>query len=235
MTYHRHNAALQQAGQGSSMAIGEFGGAPAVPGDSGVLVSTPLYWFYEMSHAALNPSRAWADATRLFFKNPINPLSFTTFGKSIAAGCELFERSTRRYGRPEWRITSTLVGGERVPVQISTVWERPFCKLIHFERIMEHRPRRPQPRLLIVAPMSGHFATLLRGTVEAFLPNHDVYVTEWVDARMVPLASGNFDLDDYIDYVISMLHALNGETHVIAVCQPSVPVLAAVARMEAEN
>ncbi len=101
------------------MAIGEFGGAPAAPGDNGgLLLSAPLYWFYEMSHAALNPSRAWADATRLFFKNPVNPLSFTTYGKSIAAACELFERSTRRYGRPEWRISSTLVGGERVPVQI---------------------------------------------------------------------------------------------------------------------
>ena len=116
------------------MAIGEFGGAPALPLDNGLLLSTPLYWFYEMSHVALNPSRAWADATRLFFKNPVNPLSFTTFGKSVAAACELFERSTRRYGRPEWRIDSTLVGGERVPIHISTVWERPFCKLIHFER-----------------------------------------------------------------------------------------------------
>ena len=90
------------------MAIGEFGDAPAVPGDSGAFLSAaPLYWFYEMSHAALNPSRAWADATRLYFKNPVNPLSFTTFGKSIAAACELFERSTRRYGRPEWRMAST--------------------------------------------------------------------------------------------------------------------------------
>ena len=97
------------------MAIGEFGGAPAVPGDSSALLSAaPMYWFYEMSHAALNQARAWADATRLFFKNPINPLSFTTLGKSVAAACELFERSTRRYGRPEWRIDSTLVGGERV-------------------------------------------------------------------------------------------------------------------------
>ena len=87
------------------MAIGEFGGAPVVRrASNGALLSTPLYWFYEMSQAALNPSRAWADATRLFFKNPLNPLSFTTFGKSVAAACELFERSTRRYGRPEWRI-----------------------------------------------------------------------------------------------------------------------------------
>jgi poly(3-hydroxybutyrate) depolymerase len=217
------------------MAIGEFGGAPAVPVEGGLLLSTPMYWYYEMAHAALNPSRALADATRLFFRNPLNPLYSTTLGKSVAAACELFERSTRRYARPEWRIASTLVGGERVPVHVSTVWERPFCRLVHFERAFEHPPRRPQPRLLIVAPMSGHFATLLRGTVEAFLPNHDVYITEWVDARMVPLAQGKFDLDDYIDYVISMLHALGGETHVIAVCQPAVPVLAAAAVMEADN
>jgi poly(3-hydroxybutyrate) depolymerase len=224
---------MQQAGQGSSMAIGEFGGAPAVPG--GALLSTPLYWLYEMSHAALNPSRAVADATRLLFKNPLNPLYFTTFGKSIAAAAELFERSTRRYSQPEWRIASTLVGGQRVPVQIKSVWERPFCRLLHFERLFEHRPRRPQPRLLIVAPLSGHYATLLRGTVEAFLPNHDVYITEWRDARMVPLSDGRFDLDDYIDYLISMLHALGGEIHVLAVCQPAVPVIAAVSVMEAEG
>jgi poly(3-hydroxybutyrate) depolymerase len=221
------------------MAIGEFGDAPALPGDSvapaALLSAAPLYWFYEMSHAALNPARAWADATRLLFKNPVNPLSFTTFGKSVAAAAELFERSTRRYGRPEWRIASTLVGGERVPVHISTVWERPFCKLIHFERVFEHPPKRPQPRLLIVAPMSGHFATLLRGTVEAFLPNHDVYVTDWVDARTVPLSEGRFDLDDYIDYVISILHTLGSDTNVVAVCQPSVPVIAAVALMEADD
>jgi len=217
------------------MAIGEFGGAPAVPGGYGVLQSTPLYWLYEMNHAALNPARAWADAVRLAFKNPINPFYSTTFGKSIAAAAELFERSTRRYGRPEWQISSALVGGERVPVHISSVWERSFCRVLHFERIFAHRPRRPQPRLLIVAPMSGHYATLLRGTVEAFLPNHDVYITDWRDARTVPLAEGSFNLDDYIDYVISILHALGGDTHVVAVCQPAVPVLAAVALMEADD
>ena len=217
------------------MAIGEFGGAPAVPGDNGILLSTPLYWFYEMSHAALNPSRAWADATRLFFKNPINPLSFTTFGKSVAAACELFERSTRRYGRPEWRIDSTLVGGERVPMHISTVWERPFCKLIHFERVFEHPPKRPQPRLLIVAPMSGHFARCCAAPSRRSCPittstSPTGSMPAWCRCR-----KGAFDLDDYIDYVISILHALGGDTHVIAVCQPSVPVMAAVALMEADN
>jgi poly(3-hydroxybutyrate) depolymerase len=217
------------------MPIGEFGGAPSAPEVGGVLVSTPLYWFYEMSHAALNPSRAWADLTRLYFKNPANPLSYTTFGKSVAAACELFERSTRRYGRPEWGISSTLVSGERVPVHISTIWERPFCKLIHFERAFEHPPKRPQPKLLIVAPMSGHYPSLLRGTVEAFLPNHEVYITDWADARVVPVTDGPFGLDDYIDYVISILRTLGGDTHVVAVCQPSVPVLAAVALMEADE
>ncbi len=214
------------------MAIGEFGGAPAV---GGPVLSSGLYWLYEMGHAALNPSRALAGMTGLYFKNPLNPLAHTPFGKTIAASCELFERSTRRYAKPEWNIEATLVGGERAPIRISTVWERPFCRLLHFERMFCHMPRRPQPKVLIVAPMSGHYATLLRGTVEAFLPNHDVYITDWVDARMVPLSEGRFDLDDYIDYIISIQHRLGGECHVIAVCQPSVPVLAATALMEASN
>jgi poly(3-hydroxybutyrate) depolymerase len=217
------------------MAIGEFGGAPAATGNNGPMYAAPAYWFYEMSQAALNPSRAFADAVRLFYRNPANPLSYTAFGKTMAASLELFERSTRRYGKPEWNISSTVVGGERVPVHISTLWERPFCRLLHFERAFEHPPRRPQPRLLIVAPMSGHYATLLRGTVEGLLPNHDVYITDWADARMVPLAEGGFDLDDYMDYVISILHFLHGDVHVLGVCQPSVPVMAAVARMEAND
>jgi poly(3-hydroxybutyrate) depolymerase len=217
------------------MPIGEFDGAATLPGDNGILLSTPMYWLYEMGHAALNPSRAIADATRLFFKNPANPFAHTTYGKSVAAAAELFERSTRRYHRPEWSLDQVTVGAEHIPVHITTVWERPFCKLLHFERAFARAPRRPQPKLLIVAPMSGHYATLLRGTVETFLPNHDVYITEWSDARMVPVADGRFDLDDYIDYVISMLHALGGDVHVIAVCQPSVPVMAAVSVMEADK
>jgi poly(3-hydroxybutyrate) depolymerase len=215
------------------MAIGEFGGGPSAQGEGALLMSAPLYWFYEMSHAALNPSRAFAEATKLLFKNPLNPLALTMFGKSVAAACEVFERAIRRYGRPEWGIASTLVGGERVPVSVETVWERPFCRLLHFARMFDHAPLRPQPRLLIVAPLSGHYATLLRGTVAAFLPSHEVYVTDWTDARMVPITEGRFDLDDYIDYLISILHFLRGDVHVIAVCQPSVPVVAAVARMEA--
>jgi poly(3-hydroxybutyrate) depolymerase len=217
------------------MPIGEFDAAATLPGDTDVLLSSPLYWLYEMGHAALDPARALADATRLFYRNPVNPFTHTTYGKSIAASMELFERVTRRYGRPDWQIDETSVGGERVPIHINTVWERPFCRLLHFERAFTRVPRRPQPKLLIVAPMSGHFPTLLRGTVETFLPNHEVYITDWADARMVPLADGRFDLDDYIDYIISILQMLGGDVHVIGVCQPSVPVMAAVALMEADK
>jgi poly(3-hydroxybutyrate) depolymerase len=215
------------------MPIGEFGLPPELPVDNSPALTTPMYWMYEMAQASLNPARAVADATRLLYQNPINPLSRTQIGKSIAAGCEVFERTTRRYGKPEWGLNDTLVEGVRVPVSIRTVWEKPFCRLLHFDRLITRPLRRPAPRLLIVAPMSGHYATLLRGTVEAFLPTHDVYITDWADARTVPLADGRFDLDTYVDYLIDMLHMLGGDVHVMAVCQPAVPVLVAVSVMEA--
>ncbi len=192
------------------------------------------YQWYELTHAALSPARAVADATRLLYRNPLNPLSHTTAGRGIAAGCELFERVTRRYGKPEFGIETTLVGAMRVQVREEIVWERPFCRIINFRKSLPAN-RSPGPKLLIVAPMSGHYATLLRGTVETMLPYHDVYITDWTDARMVPLSEGPFDLDDYIDYVISILRSLGGDMHVMAVCQPSVPVLAAVALMEAHG
>jgi poly(3-hydroxybutyrate) depolymerase len=153
----------------------------------------------------------------------------------VTAGCELFERTTRRYGKPEWGLHDTDVNGVRTPIEIRSVWEKPFCRLLYFDRKHPRPLRAPQPRVLIVAPMSGHYATLLRGTVEAFLPTHEVYITDWSDARQVPLAAGRFDLEDYIDYVIEMFHVLGGNVHVLAVCQPAVPVLAAVSVMEAEN
>jgi poly(3-hydroxybutyrate) depolymerase len=216
------------------MTISDTRAPPPFGDDDTVGLSSPLYWFYEMTHAALNPSRAIADATRLYFNNPANPLSQTTMGKSVAAACELFERATRRYSQPEWGISETVVNGKTVPVRIEALWERPFCKLLHFDRDVGFH-HRPDPRVLLVAPMSGHYATLLRGTVQAMLPQHDVYITEWVDARMVPINEGPFDLDDYIDYLIAMMHLLGSDTHVMAVCQPSVPVLAAIALMEANG
>src|SRR5262245_40369321 len=144
MTEKRQDAALQNPGlRAGSMAIGEFGGAPATDAHgpmfgAGPMFAAPAYWLYEMSHAALNPARAVADAGRLFFKNPANPWAHTPMGRATSAAFELFERSPRRYTKPDWNVTSTLVGAERVPVQVSTVWERPFCRLLHFERKFEH-------------------------------------------------------------------------------------------------
>ncbi|MDR3493301.1 MAG: polyhydroxyalkanoate depolymerase [Ancalomicrobiaceae bacterium] len=193
-----------------------------------------FYQLFEMNHAVLGPWRAAADAARLYFKNPLNPLAHTHYGRSIAAACEVFERSTRRYGKPEFGLETALVGGTRVAVAERVVWEKPFARLVHFERDLP-AGRRPDPKILIVAPMSGHYATLLRGTVEALLPRHEIFITDWIDARMVPLTAGGFDLDDYIDYVVAMLHHLGQDTHIIAVCQPAVPVLAAVSLMEEAN
>ena len=146
----------------------------------------------------------------------------------------MFERTTRRYGKPHFDLATTEIDGNEVEVEERIVWRRPFCNLVHFERGAGKLGER-HPRLLIVAPMSGHFATLLRGTVEAFLPTHNVYITDWTDARMVPLSEGSFDLDDYIDYVKDNIRLLGPEVHVLAVCQPSVPVVAAIARLEAED
>jgi poly(3-hydroxybutyrate) depolymerase len=193
-----------------------------------------FYHLYEMSHAAMGPWRAAADATRLFYSNPINPAAHTSWGKQFAAGAELFERLTRRYGKPEFGIKSVFVDGVQTPIEEEVVWRRPFCNLLHFRRVMP-RQKTPSPRILIVAPMSGHYATLLRGTVAELAQYADVYITDWADARMVPLSDGSFDLDDYIDYVVAMLHLLGRGVHVMAVCQPSVPVLAAVALMEARG
>ena len=196
------------------------------------------YQIYEFAHLALAPARAVSDATRLILKNPLNPFSHTPFGKNIAASAELFERLTRRYGKPVFGLDATFVKGREVEVVEEIIWEKPFCKLIHFNR--NSPVVAGQPKLLIVAPMSGHYATLLRGTVETFIQTHDVYITDWADARMVPLATGPFDLDDYIDYLIEICAVLSREIdgiplHTLGVCQPSVPLLAAIARMEAED
>ncbi|MGV1838292.1 polyhydroxyalkanoate depolymerase [Rhizobium rhizogenes] len=191
-----------------------------------------FYQFYELNHAALAPFRAAADMMRLAYANPLNPLSHTVLGRTMTASLEMFERTTRRYGKPEFGLPETQIDGKPVSVHEKVVWKKPFCNLIHFERSLP-AGHGSDPRILIVAPMSGHYATLLRGTVEALLPSADIYITDWIDARMVPMTEGTFDLEDYIDYVIEMLHHLGPDTHVVAVCQPSVPVLAAAAVMEA--
>ena len=142
------------------MAIGEFGGAPPFAAEGSPVLTTPMYWMHEMAYASLNPARALSDATKILFQNPLNPWSHTHFGKSIAAAAELFERTTRRYGKPEWELDDTEVAGVRVPIEVRSVWEKPFCRLLHFDRRFTRPLRHPQPRVLIVAPMSGHYATL---------------------------------------------------------------------------
>ncbi len=190
-----------------------------------------FYQLYELNHAALAPFRAAADIMRFAYSNPLNPFSQTPLGRTISASLEMFERTTRRYGKPEFGLNETVIDGKKVSVREEVVWARSFCSLLHFSRDVP-AGHSGDPRILIVAPMSGHYATLLRGTVEALLPSADIYITDWIDARMVPMTEGTFDLSDYIDYVIEMLHFLGHDTHVVAVCQPSVPVLAAAAIME---
>jgi poly(3-hydroxybutyrate) depolymerase len=197
------------------------------------------YQMHEMAYLALAPARAMSDVTRSWFKNPINPMTHTRVGRNVAASAELFERLTRRYGKPIFGLETTTVEGAAVAVSERVVWQRPFCKLLRFERQWPNEAK-VQPKLLIVAPLSGHYATLLRGTVEAFLPHYDVYITDWADGRMTPVTVGSFDLDDYIDYLIEICAVLNSGNagtplHAIAVCQPAVPLIAAVARMESDG
>ncbi|MFG5120233.1 polyhydroxyalkanoate depolymerase [Methylorubrum sp. POS3] len=182
-----------------------------------------LYPLYEAGHLWLAPLRMAAEATRIACENPFNPLAYAPQSRAVAAGCEMFERATRVYTKPDFRLG--------VPERV--VWESPFCRAVAFGEPGPELAARP--KLLIVAPMSGHYATLLRGTVEGFLPTHQVVITDWTDARQVPLAAGRFGLDDYVDTCIQLFEALGPDLHVAAVCQPSVPVLAAIARMEAEG
>ncbi len=194
-----------------------------------------LYHAYEMAHAAATPLRAALRTGRHFLQNPANPLAYAPAAPGLLAALEVAERATRRYQKPEFGLVSTQINGEAIPVEEEIVFRKPFGQLKHFRRVTNDPARLADPKLLIVAPMSGHWATLLRGTVEAMLPEQDVYITDWRDARCAALAEGRFDLDDYIDYVIEFLRLTGPDTHVMAVCQPGVPVLMAVALMAAEN
>ncbi len=170
--------------------------------------------------------------------SPFNPFSATYQARATAAMCEMFVNATKRYGKPEFGITETEIMGETVGVVEDVVISNPFCNLVRFRRVGMLAEARNDPKVLIVAPMSGHFATLLRGTVEAMLPEHDVYVTDWIDARNVPLADGSFDLHDYTDYIIEFCQYLakDGErASIMAVCQPGVPVLVAASVMAEAN
>ncbi|MEN3975491.1 polyhydroxyalkanoate depolymerase [Emcibacter sp. SYSU 3D8] len=190
-----------------------------------------LYHTHELRRIALQPARLMAEAGQYVLSNPLNPWSQTWTGKAMSAALTVFEEATRRFDKPSFGLHHTVIDGVDVPVTEEIVGRRAFCQLRHFAR----EGRTGDPRLLIVAPLSGHYATLLRGTVESLLPDHDIYITDWRNARDVPLSEGRFDLDDYIDYVRDYLRLLGPNTHVMAVCQPAVPVFAAVALMSQDD
>lgn len=193
--------------------------------------SSHLYSLHEMHHALMTPVHTMANATKVMFRHPYNMMSYTKFGRTVAAASELLERATRRYVKPEFGITRASIDGKRHDIEEEVVLEKPFCKLLHFRKKQGVK----QPIILVVAPMSGHYATLLRGTVRELLPYADVYITDWADARHVPYYEGKFDLDDYIEYLMEFMRFLGKDTHVIAVCQPAVPVMAAVSLLNAKK
>jgi poly(3-hydroxybutyrate) depolymerase len=176
-----------------------------------------LYSLYEAHHLALAPLRFAAEVTRGWFAHPFSPLAHHPWSRRFAASNDLFLRLTGRYEKPAWDL-------EGVSVEVAL--DKPFCRLVHFRQ-----PQARDRKVLVVAPLSGHHATLVRDTVRALLAEHDVWVSDWVDARRVPLSAGRFHLADYVDYVRDWITLLSPELHIVSVCQPTVPVLAAVSLM----
>jgi poly(3-hydroxybutyrate) depolymerase len=192
-----------------------------------------LYALHEMSHSMLTPWAAVARANRTLFSDPLSPFSYSPMAKELAAGSELFLRLAQRYEKPAFGLTTTEVDGVAVAVTEKVVLAKPFCELRHFDRNLSKAQAAKHPRVLLVAPLSGHYATLLRDTVRAFLPDHDVYITDWVDAKLVSMEHGPWHLDDYVDYVREFIRFLGPDLHVVSVCQPTVPVLVAISLMAA--
>lgn len=190
-----------------------------------------LYDLHELQRAFLAPLAAFTNTGSQIFSNPYSPLAYTPLSKQIAAAYELAHRVGKEYEKPLWHISSTTINGREVELEILTEKAKPFCNLIHFKR----KTRRKDSKILLVAPLSGHHATLLRDTVRALLPEHDVYVTDWIDARMVPADQGTFSLNDYVYYVQDFIRHLGPDLHVMSVCQPTVPVLAAISLLASNN
>ena len=193
-----------------------------------------LYQLHEMQRAFLTPFAAFTDAGSQLFSSPYSPLAYTPISRQMAAGYELMTRIGKEYQKPAWNLPATDINGKSVRVTEAVALDKPFCRLVHFHRDVRGA-NKDDPKVLLVAPLSGHHATLLRDTVRALLPAHDVYVTDWVDARMVPLSAGPFHLNDYVRYVQDFIRHLGPDVHVISVCQPTVPVLAAVSLMATAN
>ena len=196
-----------------------------------------LYHAYELQRAWLTSASAWASMSAGLLSNPRLPLGYMGLGPAAASALEVFAHASAPRGKPAFGIESVTVDGTRHAVSEATVIEKPFGDLLRFRR---EDLAGNAPKLLIVAPMSGHYATLLRGTVERMVERCEVYITDWADARMVPVSAGRFDLDDYIDYLIEFLDFIGldgngGRPHMMAVCQPSVPAFAATALMNARK
>lgn len=197
-----------------------------------------LYQLHEMNRTLLNPLIQWAEASSKLFTNPVSPFAHTPFAQRIAAGYELMYRLGKDYNKPQFGITSIDVAGQtNVAVIEEVAIEKPFCRLLHFRKDLSAPAlsKLQHPKVLLVAPLSGHHSTLLRDTVRGLLPDHDVYITDWTDARMVPLDKGAFHLHDYIYYVQDFIRFLGADLNVISVCQPTVPVLAAISLMASAN
>lgn len=190
-----------------------------------------LYELHEFQKTMTAPLVAWMDASHRLFSNPYSPLAYTPVSRHVAASSELLKRLMRSYHKPSWGIHHVESGGRSVPVSIEAVLKKPFCHLLHFRKDMPD----PGRRVLIVAPLSGHHSTLLRDTVKTMLHDFDVYITDWVDARMVPLSEGPFHLDDYVDYVKEFIGLLGPELSTVSVCQPTVPVLGAISLLAQEK
>ena len=190
-----------------------------------------LYDAYEVQRSLLTGASRAASMGAGWLSNPANPLSYGSMGPIAAASLDVFAHAAAPRGKPDFGILETKVGRKTVPVHEEVVLRKPFGQLKRFRKAGIDG----QPRLLIVAPMSGHYATLLRGTVERMLPKHDVFITDWRDAKLISLSDGRFDLDDYIDYLIDFLEEVGPGAHMLAVCQPAVPAFAAVALMNADK
>ena len=195
-----------------------------------------LYEVHEFQRAALAPFLILAEASASLFSSPFSAFSYTPVSRNVAAGCDLLTRLGKRYEKPEFGLKETVIDGKTVPIGEEVALGKPFCNLLHFKRDGSSLDlARPAPMVLLVAPLSGHHATLLRDTVRAMLPDFDVYITDWVDAKLVPLSKGTFHLDDYIDYIKDFIHFLGKGVNVVSVCQPTVPVLAAISLMAQVN
>jgi len=190
-----------------------------------------LYQWYDWQRAALEPWRLFSQAATELYGHPESPLSYLPGSRNVAAAFDLMTRLTQRYERPAFGIDRVRVGHTEPAVYEVYDIEKPFCRLLHFKK----RGAPPQPKVILFAPLSGHFATLCRDTVRTLLPDYDVWITDWIDAKEIPITVGPFHFDDYVAYVREFIKFMGRDSHAISVCQPTVPVLAAVSLMAANG